>query len=111
MKLSKNRKGLTLIELLIVVIILGALAAIAIPRMSENSATAKQRACLANIATMNTQIEAYHSNSSTGGWPVFATFVADPCYFPDLAPVCPSAGVYTMSGTPNYRVHCSIHLP
>ena len=68
MKLSKNRKGLTLIELLIVVIILGALAAIAIPRMSQNSATAKQRACQANIATMNTQIEVYYAD--TGAWPV-----------------------------------------
>jgi prepilin-type N-terminal cleavage/methylation domain-containing protein len=110
MKLSRNRKGLTLIELLIVVIILGALAAIAIPRMSQNSATARERACLANIATMNTQIEAYHSNSATGAWPVFADLVADANYFPDGAPQCPSTGTYSMDAT-TYRVHCNIHLP
>jgi general secretion pathway protein G len=105
MKLMK-RKGLTLIELLIVVIILGALAAIAIPRMSANSATAKQRACQTNIATMNTQVELYNANN--GSWPTLAALTADANYFPNGAPACPSSGVYTLSGTTN-RVSCSIH--
>jgi prepilin-type N-terminal cleavage/methylation domain-containing protein len=103
MKLSKNRKGLTLIELLIVVLILGALAAIAIPRISQNSTAAKWKACQTNIATMNTQIEAYHAD--TDDWPVFDTLTTDVNYFPDLTPVCPSGGTYTMSGT-TYRVDC-----
>jgi prepilin-type N-terminal cleavage/methylation domain-containing protein len=103
MKLMKQRKGLTLIELLIVVIILGALAAIAIPRMSQHSTNAKLRACQANVATMNTQIEAYYSN--TGDWPVFTTLTTDPCYFPDSTPVCPSTGVYDMNAT-THRVGC-----
>ena len=103
MKLLKRRKGITLIELLIVVIILGALAAIAIPRMSQNSVTAKLRACQTNVATMNTQIEAYYADNDE--WPVFATLTTDPNYFPDSTPVCPSGGTYTMSGT-TYRVDC-----
>jgi len=110
MKLSNCGKGLTLIELLIVIIILGALAAIAIPRMSQSSATAKEKACLTNIATMDTQIELYHADSATGAWPVFATLIADTNYFPDGDPVCPSDGVYSMNAT-TYRVHCSIHKP
>ena len=108
MKLLKNRKGLTLIELLIVVIILGALAAIAIPRMSQNSTTAKQRACQTNLATMNAQIELYNAN--TGAYPVsLATLTGDPNYFPNGAPACPSTppGTYTMGA--NNRVTCSIH--
>jgi len=102
----KHRKGLTLIELLIVVIILGVLAAIAIPRMSQNSATAKLRACQTNVATMNTQIELYYAENDE--WPTATTMtevVDDVNYFPDGKPVCPSGGAYTMSGT-TYRVDC-----
>ncbi len=107
MKQLKHRKGLTLIELLIVVIILGALAAIAIPRMSSSSDTAKRRACQTNQATMDTQIELYHANSSDGSWPTFATFVIDANYFPDGAPACPSNGTYSMSTT-THRTSCSV---
>jgi general secretion pathway protein G len=107
MKLLKNRKGLTLIELLIVVIILAALAAIAIPRMSQNTATARQRACYTNISTMNTQIELY--NSEEEAYPTNLTDVTQNTdYFPDDEPNCPSGGTYSMD--PNtYRVSCSIH--
>lgn len=104
MKRIRRRKGLTLIELLIVVIILGALAAIAIPRMSTSADTAKTRACQTNIDTMDTQIELYYATNSS--WPTFSTFVADANYFPSGAPSCPASGTYTMdSGT--HRVDCS----
>ncbi|MGA1979392.1 MAG: prepilin-type N-terminal cleavage/methylation domain-containing protein [Sedimentisphaerales bacterium] len=110
MKLLKSRKGLTLIELLIVVIILGALAAIAIPRISQNSTTAKWKACQTNVATMNTQIELYHANSPTDAWPTLLTDVTnDANYFPGGAPKCPTTGTsapYTMDGT-THRVSCS----
>lgn len=104
MKLSKNVKGLTLIELLIVVIILGALAAIAIPRMSSSADTAKARACQTNQDTMDTQIELYNAN--TGGWPTFSTFVADANYFPDGAPACPAGGTYSMDSD-THRTSCN----
>ncbi len=104
MKLSKSKKGLTLIELLIVVIILGALAAIAIPRMSQNSSNAKLRACQANVATINTQIEAYYSENEV--WPDLDNdILGSTDYFPDGTPACPSSGDYDMNGT-THRVSC-----
>ena len=109
MKLMKSRKGLTLIELLIVVLILGALAAIAIPRMSQNSATAKDNACKTNRSTINTQIELYHANSATGSWPTLPDFLQDTNYFP-IEPECPdqtTPGVYQDGG--NYKITCSVH--
>jgi len=105
MKLLKYRKGLTLIELLIVVIILGALAAIAIPRMSSSSDTAKTKACLTNVETINTQIELYYANNSS--WPTVSTLIADPNYFPETV-TCPSSGTYQYYGSDN-RAECSVH--
>jgi prepilin-type N-terminal cleavage/methylation domain-containing protein len=106
MKLSKNRKGLTLIELLIVVIILGALVAIAIPRMSQNAVDAKTRACATNRATINTQVELYYSEY--GSWPDLDTLMADPNYFPET-PACPvTGGAYSYYGS-DHRVQCSEH--
>jgi type II secretion system protein G len=102
----QNRKGLTLIELLIVVIILGALAAIAIPRISTSSRTAKQNACDTNVDTLNTAIEMYKIDN--GSYPSALTDVtSDPNYFSsgDI-PACPYATTYEYSSN---RVTTHVH--
>ena len=98
-----NKKGLTLVELLLVVVILGILAVVAIPRITTSAVTARTNVCLTNQDTMDTHIELYRVD--TDGWPAFASIVADANYFPDGAPTCPSSGTYTMSGT-TYRCSC-----
>jgi prepilin-type N-terminal cleavage/methylation domain-containing protein len=98
-----NKKGLTLVELLLVVVILGILAVIAIPRITTSATTARTNVCFTNQDVMNTQIELFRTD--TDAWPVFATLVADANYFPDGAPTCPPGGTYTMSGT-TYRTSC-----
>jgi len=50
-------KRFCLVELLIVVLILGALAAIAIPAISAISGAAKVNVCSTNIDLLNRQIE------------------------------------------------------
>ena len=94
----KSKKGLTLVELLIVVIILSALAAIAVPRITASATSAKTNACKTNVDTINTQIELYYSTNSA--WPSALTDVtADVNYFPDGAPACPHGTDYTYSSS------------
>lgn len=100
---SRNRKAFTLVELLIVVLILGALAAIAIPRISQSATTAKANACKTNVDLVNTQIEMYRAN--TGSWPSALTDVTENTdYFPDEAPACPFGGTFTYTMGANNRV-------
>jgi len=91
-----RKKGVTLLELLIVVLILGALAFIAVPRITQTSQNAKEKTCSANLKIINSQIEVYFVQ--IGAYPSEITQITeDLTYFPDGAPVCPLGGTYSLN--------------
>jgi len=70
-----HRSGFTLVEILIVVIILGILAAIVIPQFTEASSQAKLNSMTSDLQTVRSQIQLYKVQHNDNV-PTAATFVA-----------------------------------
>lgn len=64
---TRNEKGFTLVEILIVVVILGILAAIVIPQFSQAGDEARANSLAGNLQTMRSQLALY--NVQEGGYP------------------------------------------
>jgi len=110
---KKNEKGFTLIEVLLVVVIIGILAVIALPRIIGSKAEAEDNACRANLQVIRTQLEKYRFLDGTTAAPYptdLATFIGLSDYFPAGAKTrCPRDNVaYTYSSTSG-SVTCGNH--
>jgi general secretion pathway protein G len=73
--MKTKKSGFTLVEILIVVVILGILAAIVIPQFTEASTEAKFSSLCTDLQTLRSQIELYkvqHNDTP----PTFANFTA-----------------------------------
>src|SRR5436190_10221977 len=109
MKLSTSRRaGFTLVEIMIVVAIIGLLAAIAIPNFVKARTASQKNACIANLKQMegakaSWALEQKKNNTDTvGDTDLFGTdkFIRD-------KPSCPGGGGYTL-GQVDARVTCNL---
>jgi len=127
-KMKKNQKGFTLIEVLLVVVILGILAAVALPRFMSTRDDAQLKTCQSNLAAINTAVEEYlfMNNIKTSPTDGVIDLVGSPAYtapynlvdiydsvtglgsFPDGAPECPVSGA-TYSLLATGRSTCITH--
>ena len=99
----RMKKGFTLAELLIVVAIIGVLAAIAIPIFSRNLERAREATCMANRRSLYAQVIAEHILSYRPCSELFNEFVAN-------AGKCPSEGVFSWEDSGNTGIiKCDYH--
>lgn len=65
MKLFRNAKGFTLIELMVVILIIGILVAIAIPVFNASRESAYRRTCQANLRTIDGAVSTYRADNGS----------------------------------------------
>jgi general secretion pathway protein G len=81
--MMKAKSGFTLVEILIVVVILGILAAIVIPQFTEASTEAKLSSLCTDLQTIRSQIELFKVQHNDVA-PLLATFVAQMTTYSDI---------------------------
>ena len=79
----KAKRGFTLVEILIVVVILGILAAIVVPQFTQASTEAKLNSLCSNLQSMRSQIELYKVQHNDDA-PDAATFETQMIYTSDV---------------------------
>jgi type IV pilus assembly protein PilA len=101
----RSKKGFTLVELMVVVVILGILVAIAVPIYNSITGDAEKKACHANLRTIDGAKTQYAASTGTGlTWP-------DDFFQGGALPECPvpTAPPYKNTNPTDPKAECDVH--
>lgn len=88
--LRRRPRAISLLELLAVMIIVGIIAAVAIPRLGGHTGVAKGNVCRQYKADLNDALERYYFDTET--WATDMMDIQSDNYYPSAIPVCPVTG-------------------
>lgn len=95
-----RRLGISLLEMLAVVTVMGILAVIVIPRFSVQAVNAKRQACFVNKNNIEVQCQLWFRQKGVAPTSTLSDIRANTAYFPEGVPTCPVDGSsYTISST------------
>ncbi len=96
-RIRKTRKGFTLIEIMIVVLIIGILLAIAVPNFVQARDSSRGRSCVSNLKQIDAAKQQYAMDNRLDGTAAVAEADLVPTYIKGTFPQCPSGGSYTIN--------------
>ena len=97
MKLTRNAKGFTLVEIMIVVAIIGLLAAIAVPNFMQARTRARTNACVNNLRLISAAKDQSAMENNLADTSVLTSADISAYLKNNAMPTCPSQGTYTVA--------------
>lgn len=116
-KLMHSKKGFTLVELMIVVVIMGILVAVAVPVYGAVTKNAKKKTCDSNIRIIKENLSSYQMTGGEDGnqltWTQMTSAASNGTFLAlfdgKALPTCPcdqSAYVFAVSEANGFKVTC-----